>query len=286
MKTVISLPEVSTDWSPWIGRSTSAVDVATEAAVARFVATFDGLLAPRADEDAPLGLHWCLATDAVAAGGLGDDGHPAKGGFLPPVWLPRRMWAGGEVCFRAPLRVGARVERHSRIASVAAKSGRSGPMVFVAVRHDYVTDLGCVIEERQDIVYRDAVPAEIPSRVPERPETEPPAAVEVPLTIGPVLLFRWSAMTFNAHRIHYDLPYATEVEHHPGLIVHGPLQATLLLNRAAAIGGRPARFEYRCLAPWIGGTTGSLCTGEAGTSPTCWIRNADGRLSASGVAAW
>ncbi|MGY2049336.1 FAS1-like dehydratase domain-containing protein [Methylobacterium sp. JK268] len=240
----------------WIGRSRIVEDVVTPRLAAEYRATFAPHLAPVGEGEAPLALHWCLAPETPAAETLGPDGHAAKGGFLPPVPLPRRMWAGGEIEILQPLRLGDRVARRETVADVAAKEGRTGTLCFVTVRHAYETARGLAIRERQDIVYREAArpgaPAAAPPPAPESPPAE--AAWTVPAT--PVLLFRYSAMTFNGHRFHYDHPYATQVEGYPGLVVHGPLQASLLLNLAAVLLGRvPERFRYRGVSPLIAGGT-------------------------------
>lgn len=232
----------------WIGKTETASETISEQLVARYRATFGQWLAPCAAETAPLGLHWCLTLPLADSENLGPDGHPARGGFLPPVALPSRMWAGGEVRLLATIPATATVTRHSVISDVILKSGRSGRLVFVTVEHDYSADGHVAISETQNIVYRDS--ALRPS--PASPEEDPAemTGVQMRLTPDPVLLFRYSAMTFNGHRIHYDQPYACGTEGYPGLVVHGPLQATLLLNLAARIGGgMPVRFTYRGLSP-------------------------------------
>jgi len=216
-----------------------------------------------------MGLHWCLAPDAVERSDLGPDGHPARGGFLPPVPLGNRMWAGGMLRFRAPLRIGDAVERTSRVSSITPKSGRSGPLVFVAVDHVLRVDGEVRIEERHDIVYRPARPA--PATLP--PPLIPEAAGDG-LWIGdPVTLQRYSAITFNGHRIHYDYPYVTGVEGYAGLVVHGPLQATLLMNAAAKRAGHCAlTLHQRGLSPLIAGQAARLC--EDGQR--LWFQKTDG----------
>ena len=173
---------------------------------------------------------------------LGPDGHPARGGFLPPVPLPRRMWAGGELEFFDTLRVGDEVTRTSRIAEVTMKTGSTGVLCFVSVDHLVTTPRGTAIRERQDIVYRDVSTA---AAAPAKPAAPPPTAQHRESHMAdPVLLFRYSALTFNGHRIHYDRDYVTKVEGYPGLIFHGPMQAAL----AGGIRGQAAR---RCCAEEI-----------------------------------
>jgi len=200
-------------------------------------------------------LHWCLSPAIAAMDELGQDGHPAKNRDLPPVPMPRRMWAGGEIETFGPLQVGDLVHRRSTIADITRKQGRSGELWFVAVQHEYSTDRGLAIRERHDIVYREAAqPAKPGATSPAESPAERPFAMSWTVPTSPVLLFRYSAITFNGHRIHYDLPYATGVEGYPGLVVHGPIQATLLYNLAATrLGKTPKRFTYRALAPAFAG---------------------------------
>lgn len=239
----------------WIGREERKTDVVTVGLADRFRATLGaGAVAP--GEALPLAIHWCLAPAAVPPEEIGGDGHPARGGFLPPVPLPRRMWAGGELSFHRPLGVGDTVERLSRIADVTEKAGRSGRLVFVTVEHRISTDAGLAVSERQDLVYREAqAPAATSASGPAGQAAPRPADVSVTIDATTTLLFRYSALTFNGHRIHYDRDYARDVEGYPGLVVHGPLQATLLVNLAARINdGRPPRvFSYRGVTPLFDG---------------------------------
>jgi 3-methylfumaryl-CoA hydratase len=270
----------------WIGRTMQAEDIATPRLVAEYCATLAPYLAPTPEHEAPLALHWCLAPAIAPMAALGPDGHPNRGGFLPPVPLPRRMWAGGEIEFTKVIRVGVPVTRSSTIADVSVKAGRSGMLCFVAVRHDYATADGLVLSERHDIVYRDADPAPAGTAAPQAPA--PPRAAERAWQVesSPVLLFRYSAMTFNGHRIHYDLPYVTGVEGYQGLLVHGPLQASLLLNLAATLGKRtPRRFRYRGLSPLTAGGTFTVAgASEPDGSVTAWTQSADGRICMEGHA--
>ncbi|MEH3143761.1 MAG: MaoC family dehydratase N-terminal domain-containing protein [Methylobacterium frigidaeris] len=264
----------------WVGRSRAVEDLVTPRLVAEYRATLAPHLAPVREGEAPLALHWCLAPDTPAADSLGPDGHAAKGGFLPPVPLPRRMWAGGEVECLAPLRIGDAVTRRETVADVAVKEGRTGTLCFVTVRHEYETPRGVAIRERQDIVYREASrpgdaapapPAGARAPVPDEP------AWAVPAT--PVLLFRYSAMTFNGHRFHYDQPYATGVEGYAGLVVHGPMQASLLLNLAGArLGRAPARFRYRGVSPMTAGQTFQVAGRRDGAGFAGWTTDAEGKV--------
>ncbi|MGI9363485.1 MAG: FAS1-like dehydratase domain-containing protein [Parasphingorhabdus sp.] len=239
----------------WIGREEIAEDVLTSALAERFHASLDlPGSAAAADEIAPRLIHFCLCQPAAVTASLGEDGHPRTGGFLPPVPLPRRMWAGSVLRFVGDLRVGDAVHRRSRIADVTVKEGRSGTLCFVTVEHEVSTGGIVVIEERQSLVYRAIESAPI-SPAGAAPIVPPPAAdageTTVIRDVTPPLLFRYSALTFNAHRIHYDLPYATQEEGYPGLVVHGPLQASLLFHLAAQCrdGRPPDRFEFRSTSP-------------------------------------
>ena len=239
------------DLRDWIGRRESAEDSCDPRRVADMAATLDLPAAPREGDRLPPGWHWVFFNPMARASELGPDGHPRRGGFLPPVALPRRMWAGGRLSFPAPLQVGERLRRYSEILSVEPKSGRSGAMVFVVVRHRIFSGDALAVEEEHDIVYREA-PA--PGAAAPAPAAPPAAAAAAPWTgrvvPDPVMLFRYSALTANGHRIHYDHPYATGVEGYPGLVFHGPLTATLLMALAERGLGRPlARFEFRNRAP-------------------------------------
>jgi 3-methylfumaryl-CoA hydratase len=240
----------SLDLRDWIDRQETAEDVCEPRRVADMAATLDLDAAPGTGDRLPPGWPWMFFNPMVRARDLGPDGHPRRGGFLPPVPLPRRMWAGGRLEFLAPIPVGAALHRESRILSVEPKSGRSGQMVFVVVRHRLRAGATpCLIEEH-DIVYREAPP---PDAAPVPAPPAPPATDAVwrrRILPDPVLLFRYSALTANGHRIHYDQPYVTGSEGYPGLVFHGPLTATLLMALAEAGLGKPLRrFEFRNRSP-------------------------------------
>ncbi len=233
----------------WVGRTESAEDVITVEHARAFTATLaSDLPALKAGDPAPLAFHWCLAPRLSTLAEADIDGHPKRGDFLPPVPLPRRMWAGGELELLAPLRIGDTVLRQSRIADVAFKTGRSGPLCFVTVAHELSVGGSPRIRERHDIVYRGKARGE--QATAPRGKDEKVFAAERVIDPSPVLLFRYSALTFNSHRIHYDVDYAMHEEGYAGLVVHGPLQATVMLHHAAAIARRaPRRFTYRGMAP-------------------------------------
>jgi 3-methylfumaryl-CoA hydratase len=219
---------------------------------------------------------------------LGPDGHPARGDFLPPVPLPRRMWAAGRLEFFDPLRVGDAVERQSRIADVNVKEGRSGRLCFVAVDHEISTPRGLALKERHDIVYRD-VSSDDPAQqaAPARGESARQAQWGETKVADAVMLFRYSALTFNGHRIHYDRQYVSEVEGYPGLIVHGPLQATLLIEFAASIrSAGPKAFSFRALNPLFDGQEFTLNAAESDGALDLWITGPAGRTTMAGKAEW
>ncbi len=234
----------------WIGRTESHSDLITAMPMAALSATLDrGDPEPLPGTDVPPLWHWLYFAPVARASELGPDGHPRRGGFLPPVPLPRRMWAGGRLQFHHPLRVGDEVERLSRIADLNAKQGRSGALAFVTVQHEISNRGGVAITEEHDIVYRDPPsPGAPPARPQPAPGNEEFSREIVP---DPVLLFRYSALTFNGHRIHYDRNYVTDVEGYPGLIVHGPLIATLLLDllRREKPQARVRRFAFKAMSP-------------------------------------
>jgi 3-methylfumaryl-CoA hydratase len=195
----------------------------------------------------PVLWHWAAFPDCPPLDSLGPDGHPRLGGFLPPVPLPRRMWAGGSVAFHGALAIGERLHRRSEIVAVEFKTGSAGEMAFVTVRHAIAGEGGGRIDEVQDIVYLPMPTAFRPPRAIPAPEA--PLFDEVVET-GPVRLFRYSSATVNAHRIHYDRDYAREVEKYPALVVHGPLQATLLAEAGIRHTGRtPRRITHRGVHP-------------------------------------
>ncbi|MBV9749690.1 MAG: MaoC family dehydratase N-terminal domain-containing protein [Acetobacteraceae bacterium] len=229
-------------YEAYVGKSETRTDEVSPRLIRGMAAT---LGVPEPATLPPL-WHWMLFQDWVQPDQIGPDGHPKRGGFLPPVHdLPRRMWAGGRLDFRTPLRPGDAVTRTSTIKSVTEKQGGSGRLVFVTVRHVVEGPQGVALEEEQDIVYRGTEGAAVKEAPPRAPEPAAPISREV--LPDPVLLFRYSALTGNGHRIHYDMDYVRQVEGYPGLIVHGPLQATWL---AGLVEDRPiVRFTFRGQRP-------------------------------------
>ena len=272
----------------WIGRSTEASDIVTAQLVRGLRATlFMEIGEPKPGDAAPFTTHWCLAQPVFPASELGPDGHPTRGGFLPPVPLPRRMWAGGELEFFEALRVGDEVTRTSRISDVTMKSGSTGVLCFVSVEHLIATVRGTAIRERHDIVYRD-LSAAPPAAAAKSPAPPPAAQHRETHMADPVLLFRYSALTFNGHRIHYDRDYVTKVEGYPGLIFHGPMQAAFLVEFAARLhgGAAPKKFSYRGVQPLFEGSEFSVNANETSAGMELWTANSAGQPTMKGTATW
>ena len=256
--------DVEEEWKSWIGRTEVARDRVTVAPIAGLSATLDRDDAPPREGDAlPPLWHWLYFLPHYPQSEVGPDGHAKRGGFLPPVPLPRRMWGGGRLQFTQALHVGEAIERESRVADIVSKEGRSGPLVFVVVRHTIRGEHGPAIVEEHDIVYRGAEGRVASSgeggrestAAKTKGESEADRAADIAwsreIHPDPVLLFRYSALTFNAHRIHYDRRYVMEIEGYPGLVVHGPLIATLLtdLLRRERPDERIAAFAFRAVSP-------------------------------------
>lgn len=240
------------DLRAWIGRSETAHDLIGATPVKALNATLDHPSMPvQAGTPLPPLWHWLYFLPLHRQSEIGPDGHARRGGFLPPVPLPRRMWAGSQFEFRSPVRVGDAVERTSTIADVTVKQGRTGQLVFVKVRHELRCngEAAPAIVEFHDIVYREA---KRPDDVEPPPQSGEARAVWQRVIVpNDVLLFRYSALTFNGHRIHYDRKYVTEVEGYPGLIVHGPLIATLLMDlvRRNAPNAEVSAFRFKAVRP-------------------------------------
>jgi 3-methylfumaryl-CoA hydratase len=272
----------------WVGRTERRTDVIDARPVGLLSATLDRDDPPprRGDVLPPL-WHWLYFLPVYRQSEVGADGHAKRGGFLPPVPLPRRMWAGSRIEWHRPLAIGDEVARESRIMSVTPKSGRSGALVFVVVRHEISRGTELALSEEHDIVYRGLQPSDVRSAVAVADAAEP-AMWTRRITPDDVLLFRYSALTFNSHRIHYDRRYVTEVEGYPGLVVHGPLLATLLVdllrrNRPnAALKG----FEFRALAPLFDIAPFEVCgRPESAGAVALWAQGIDGARAMRATAA-
>jgi 3-methylfumaryl-CoA hydratase len=264
----------------WIDKTETQHDV-IRAGMAEALAAVLDRPAPQAGAPLPPLWHWIYFWTIRPQAEVGPDGHPKRGGFLPPVPLPRRMWAGGRLHFNAPLPVDAAATRTSRILDVSVKQGRSGNLAFVTVQHEIAHDGMVAITEEHDIVYRD--PPQPGAAVPA-PKLAPAAAAwSRTVTPDPVLLFRYSALTFNGHRIHYDRSYVTEVEGYPGLIVHGPLIATLLVDllQRNMPDAQIAEFDFRAVGPLFDIESFQVCGQPAadGRSVQLWAKNARGELA-------
>ena len=269
----------------WIGRAETREDQLTATPVAALSATLDRAdPAPVPGTALPPLWHWLYFTPLTRHSEIGEDGHARRGGFLPPVPLPRRMWAGGRLDFLQPLRVGEAVTRVSTIKDVTVKEGRSGALVFVCVRHEFSNAQGLALSEEHDIVYRDAPAPGAPQPAPTpAPRDEQFSREIVP---DPVLLFRYSALTFNGHRIHYDRSYVTGVEGYPGLIVHGPLIATLLtdLLRRNLPDAKVKRFSFKAVRPTFDIHPFTVCGKLEGKKVSLWGRDHEGWLTMQATA--
>jgi 3-methylfumaryl-CoA hydratase len=263
----------------WIGRTETTDDVAADVPLRGLSALLDHETPPwRHGVVPPLG-HWLYFLTRARQSEIGEDGHPRRGGFLPPIELPRRMWAGSRLVFHAPIGIGARISRRSMIADVSEKSGTTGRMIFVTVRHEISSNGHTAIHEEQDIVFRDAPGTEAilaaslkggqDARAPRNARHFTPDATQ---------LFRFSALTFNAHRIHYDRDYCRDVEGYPGLVVQGPFTAMLLMDHFLRL--HPAadvtKFEFRARRPLYDTAAFDLCLEANGDGADLWARDGEG----------
>ncbi|MBH1943071.1 MaoC family dehydratase N-terminal domain-containing protein [Erythrobacter sp. YJ-T3-07] len=260
---------MATDWSDWIGREARAAERLDESLAAHWLATLD-LSAPEGAA-LPQGIHFALCTPQAPTAMLGEDGHPARSddpaSLYPPIDLPRRMWAGSEIAFVRPLMLGDRIDKLSRVVSLSEKEGRSGRLAFLELEHEIAANGEPAIRERQTLVYREAAAPDAPLVPPVVGEKlfDPQAWDRVQTMVpSEALLFRFSALTFNTHRIHYDAPYAREMERYRGPVVHGPLLATLLLQLAAEVAGPVGSFGFSARSPAIVGDTLHLAVREQG----------------------
>ena len=268
------------DPKAWIGKSQEIHDPMDPWAAAAMIATLElDRPVPVPGDPLPLFWHWLYFREAFPRGMLGPDGHPAVGGFMPKVAQPRRMWAGGRLRVSGPLPLGTPAVKRSTIADVTEKTGRAGEMTFVTVRHEISGGAGIAVTEEQDVVYRHDPPPGAPRQAAKPAPTNEDAARQ--WHCDSTVLFRYSALTFNGHRIHYDLAHAREVEGYPGLVVHGPLLATLLLELADEIAGHPrvSGFEFRATAPIFADEGFECCAKRDREALLLWVRGSDGRLA-------
>jgi len=269
----------------WVGRTETQSDTIEPRPVTLLSATLDrDDPPPNPGDTLPPLWHWLFFLPVYRHSEAGPDGHARRGGFLPPVPLPRRMWAGSRLEWTRPLCIGDSVTRVSRIVSITNKHGASGELVFVVVRHELSTTAGLALVEEHDIVYRDlAAPG-----AGATPRASEAARWTRRIVPDDVLLFRYSALTFNSHRIHYDRRYATEIEGYPGLVVHGPLLATLLtdLLRRHGIGETLSRFEFRARRPLFDIAPFDVCglPDATGKTVSLWAQDAEGGLAMQATA--
>ena len=260
----------------WVGKSQTTHSDLPRFQAEALAAAIDATATPNIGDSLPLPWHWLYFLDPVRRDGTGDDGHPQKGGFLPPVPLPRRMWAAGKLEVTKPLTLGLAAEKASVITSVEEKDGRSGKLVFVNLRHEFRQAEKLCITEQQNLVYREAPQERNPLPAGKKIDSEPQFTRKI--TPDPILLFRFSALTYNAHRIHYDRAYAVNEELYPALVVHGPLLATLLLNLAYENlpNARIETFSFRAVRPTFDSQPIQLCGRRSGNQLLLWSEDHEG----------
>jgi 3-methylfumaryl-CoA hydratase len=277
---------VSAGFEAWIGREEESSQRILACAAVAMAATLDLQDAPKPGEALPPGWQWLYFNPVARRSALGADGHPRRGGFLPPIELARRMWAGSRIRYLADLPIDAEATRRSRILKIENKVGKRGALAFVTVEHTISCGAIACISEEQDLVFRDAAPPG-PAAATVAPRYEGVAHWSRSIEPDTTLLFRYSALTFNGHRIHYDLAYARTEEGYPDLVVHGPLTATLLQQFALEHGaGRSlARFEFRGVTPLFAARPFTLEGRQAEDgSLALWARGPDGELAMSATA--
>ncbi|MEC9362974.1 MAG: MaoC family dehydratase N-terminal domain-containing protein [Pseudomonadota bacterium] len=268
----------------WVGRERTVLDELRPFPAQALAAALDRAQGPGPGEPLPPAWQWLYFLDTPTASCTGVDGHPQTSDLLPPAPLPRRMWAAGSMRMASPMRLGQPAERRSRIESIETKAGKSGALVFLNLDHEYLQDGRVCMQERQNLVYRD-----MPTAAAPLPPGEPaPSAADWTQTVtpDPVLLFRYSALTYNGHRIHYDRDYAVQREFYPALVVHGPLLATLLLElvHANLPGVRLASFSFRAVRPTFDTLALGVFGKRDGQRLRLWSADGDGFLCVSAEA--
>ena len=275
--------DIMTDFQDWIGKTEFHKDAVALSSLQRFKST---LGYDCDDSIVPDGFHWCLGLPTENTQTLGVDGHPPLGGFMPSLSFPRRMWAGSDVEFLSPLKPAMEIERKSTIASIESKSGRSGDLLFVKLDHETFSGSTCLIRERQTIVYRDHPNEKSP--LPKEDMNADIGEWDFTESVVPTtpLLFRYSSITFNSHRIHYDQNYAVNVELYPELVVHGPLTASLLLRLCANRFGhnKLKTFKYRAKSPLYQGQSLRLAVRSSGEDVELCAFGGDGRVAMQATA--
>jgi len=273
----------------WVGRSETTEDIASSGQMAGLAALLNHEIPPWTTGEVPPLGHWLYFLTRAPQSAIDADGHPRRGGFLPPIALPRRMWAGSRISFRTSIEIGAAMTRRSTITEVKPKWGGSGEMVFVTVRHEIATAMGTVLTEDQDIVFREAPHGRDALRSARKPtegrsasdSVHPSTPLVRRVTPDPTQLFRFSALTFNAHRIHYDRNYCTDVEGYPGLVVQGPFTAILLMDHFLRIrpGAVVERFDFRAQRPLYDLVPFDLCLEATADGADLQARDPSGELA-------
>lgn len=263
----------------WLGKQEVVTDVITTKPAELMQAVVNRTTDISTGSELPPLWHWLYFLSAQPQDKLGRDGHPKLGGFLPPVDLPRRMWAGGRFEFKRPLRFGETVTKQSTITSIELKEGRSGPLCFVTVRHNFYVDKTLCFSEEHDIVYREDLSENVPPTTSVLPPTG--ATWETTVLPDPVMLFRYSALTFNGHRIHYDRQYCREVEKYPDLVFHGPLTATLLIGSVLEnnLDQTVQSYKFRAVAPLFDAQPFKIKSKKVDGEVTVWAETPDGGLA-------
>lgn len=264
------------DWQNWLGKSSTSEAQLDDAHANRMAVTLDRDPSFQTGDELPPAWHWLYFHDLVKASDLGLDGHPKLGIVMPPVPLSRRLWAGGSLVFYIPLRLGDTAQKSSIIRSITAKEGRSGPLYFVSVEHTLMTKGEVNLVEEQTIVYRE-LSSDAPSSNAQAAPTD--ADYSHRYTLDSTALFRYSALTFNGHRIHYDADYCRDVEGYPNLVIHGPLIATLLLDLYLQQGQPFKRFSYRAKSPLFLPHAFTVNGKADGHSARLWASNHEGGLA-------
>lgn len=270
------------DWNEWVGLQTRSTAFLDPVQADRMAVTLDREPRFSAGDVLPPAWHWLYFHDVVEASRLGEDGHPALGVVLPPVPLPRRMWAAGGLLFERSLVLGETATRTSMISAISPKAGRTGPLFFVTVEHHIRQEDASCVRDTQTIVYREPAAG-------ARAETlSAPTGADFSRRweLDSTALFRYSALTFNGHRIHYDADYAREVEGYPGLVIHGPLLATLLMDHAERFVGPLKSFEYRARSPLFLPERFTVNARGGPDSVDLWAASTDGRLAMSATATY
>lgn len=270
------------DWSDWVGRTTVADATLDPAQARRMQATLDREPSAAAGDALPPAWHWLYFHEVARASDLGHDGHTRLGVWMPPFPLPRRMWAGGVLEWHHPVLLGHEAQRRSTITAIDEKQGRSGALIFTTVTHEVHQAGRLCISEEQHIVYREAAAS---SAATQAPAADSASDASRMWSFDATALFRYSALTFNGHRIHYDPDYTRDVEGYAGLVVHGPLLATLMLDLAHGEGRSMARFEYRAVSPVTLPHGLTVRAAFDGAATRLWVAHEDGSLAMQGTLA-